>query len=417
MRKVVLVVGVVSLVACGATDPRHGGGTGSNGNNGGGSGTGGGGSGSGGGPCNSTDPNADADGDGYTPAQGDCNDCDPNINPGAVDVMGDNDCDGMVDDHSVCDAALVGKTDAASIAQAMDVCDSRFLKNATFGTPANSMGVNDTRARNILASFGSNWTPHKGGNMAFISTGDAVPESGPGFVNPQDGTALGGLLMSDHAPNPLPNLKGASNCTSNPTPPTTVYDYTEIALELVAPTNANSFSFDFQFFSGEYPEFVCDTFNDQLLVIVKSDTTYPTDTNISFDSAMNPITVNSGFFSICDDYSNSNVINPMPCKQPASTNAGTGYETAGGHTVNNIPGGSTGWLSTTAPIAPREHFTLRFIIFDEGDDILDSSALIDNFHWGTTTVTGPTTGPIGYRIIKHHNSQPSLMCEAASAPA
>src|ERR1700679_4344823 len=37
-------------------------------------------------PCNVTDQNADMDGDGWTPAQGDCNDCDPNVNPGAIDV-------------------------------------------------------------------------------------------------------------------------------------------------------------------------------------------------------------------------------------------------------------------------------------------------------------------------------------------
>ena len=231
------------------------------------------------------------------------------------------------------------------------------------------------------------------------------------YANPQDGTMLG-VFPPNTAPNPLPNLKGVSNCTNNPTPPTVVQDYTEIALEFVAPTNANSFSFDFQFFSGEYPEFVCSNYNDQFLVVVKSDKTYPNDTNISFDAGMNPITVNSGFFTICTDHANPNVVTPMPCKMPPSTNAGTGYETPGGHTVDNIPGGSTGWLSTTAPIVPREHFTLRFIIFDEGDDILDSAALIDNFRWGTTTVMGPSTGPIGYRKTRHHAPASALTCHA-----
>src|SRR5438067_10284011 len=132
MRKVLLVAAVASVVGCGAASTRHGGGSGAGG--GGGSGTGGnGGNGQpGGGNCTGTDPNVDADGDGYTPAQGDCNDCDPNFNPGAVDVMADNDCDGKVDAHSVCDTGLVGKTDAASVAAAIDICDARFLKSATF---------------------------------------------------------------------------------------------------------------------------------------------------------------------------------------------------------------------------------------------------------------------------------------------
>src|SRR5205823_1183027 len=66
------------------------------------------GSGTGAGHCNAG-PNDDLDGDGWTVAQGDCNDCDPNVNPGAIEVIAgpdadggtpmpsDENCDGMVD--------------------------------------------------------------------------------------------------------------------------------------------------------------------------------------------------------------------------------------------------------------------------------------------------------------------------------
>jgi hypothetical protein len=61
----------------------------------------------------------------------------------------------------------------------------------------------------------------------------------------------------------------------------------------------------------------------------------------------------------------------------------------------NIPqGGATGWLTTTSPVTPGEDVTLHFIIFDEGDHILDSSVLIDNFRWAATGVPSPSTGPI-----------------------
>jgi hypothetical protein len=407
----------LSVFGCSNATSRHGGTAGGGGpttGQSGGGGTGGGGGptgggggtpGTGGNACVPGGMNDDEDGDGYTPAQGDCNDCDAAINPGATDVAGDTvdyDCDGTAGDpKDTCDTGLVGKTDAPSIAQAMDLCDSRFLKSAA------TAGPSDTRARNITASFGT-LPPHKNSNMALISNGIAVDEKGSGYIDPQDGTNLStDIFMSNNSyANPLPALAGASSCPDSGSNKT-VYDYTEIVLSMHAPSNANSFSFDFQFFSGEYPNYVCMGFNDQFLAIVQSKTTYPTATNISFDPNKNPITVNSGFFTICDNVGTAKQTNN--CKTDPSMLAGTGYEVAGGGTnaqKSDYPGGSTGWLTTTAPINPGEDFTLRLVIFDESDHVLDSAALLDNFVWGVTKVAGPVTGPIT-RLIKRHHRAPA----------
>jgi hypothetical protein len=373
------------------------GGVGSGGNGGGGSG------GSGMMSCTVSNPNVDMDGDGYTPAAGDCNDCDPLINPGAVNIPGDPisyDCSGNSNAPPACDGSNTGKNDPTSLSQSIELCDTRFLKSATMNGPS------DARARNVKATFGV-LKPQKGANMMLLSNGIAVDESGSGYVNPQQGTNLGN---NNTFANPLPNLQGASNCGQAGSVPT-VNDYTELVLQLKAPTNAQSFSFQFQFFSGEYPDYVCTEFNDEFLAIVKSDSTYPSDTNISFDANKNPITVNSGFFIVCD---NGGTPQTSHCTQPPSNNQGTGYETSA---LGLVPGGSTGWLTTTAPIKGGENLTLRFVIFDESDHILDSAVLIDNFQWAAkATMGGPVTVPISKLIRHHHRATPApapmsaLMC-------
>src|SRR5262245_55424257 len=49
-------------------------------------------------PSQPVDPNLDTDHDGYSPNQGDCDDTEPLINPGAVEMVGnsvDDDCNGQ----------------------------------------------------------------------------------------------------------------------------------------------------------------------------------------------------------------------------------------------------------------------------------------------------------------------------------
>ncbi len=221
------------------------------------------------------DRDTDQDQDGYTPNQGDCNDCSALINPGAMQIPGDATdyaCNGQPGVVAACDTGLAGTTDGASLAKAMGFCDSRFLLSATLVQPTN------IQARQVVQRFGQ-ILPKDGAAMALISTGVAADKTMAGYVDPQTGTALD---YTNEVPNPDPSVPSVPGCSM--LQPPKVNDYAELLVKLRAPTNAHSFSFNFQFFSAEYPEFVCTEFNDEFLVMMESQGEFQTATNISFDA-------------------------------------------------------------------------------------------------------------------------------------
>jgi len=50
-------------------------------------------------------------------------------------------------------------------------------------------------------------------------------------------------------------------------------------------------------------------------------------------------------------------------------------------------------LQTTASINPGETFTIRFAIWDMGDEVLDSTVLVDNFRFDVNEGTNQTVRP------------------------
>ncbi len=308
-------------------------------------------------------PQYDDDGDGYSEDQGDCND-DPDadgqlIGPDAIEVNEnedgdpeeiDNDCDGMVDEGEPPCPTDLPRTSPLGFAAAIDVCNE--VEDARW-----SMGA--ANSRKILRRFGGTYVPQVGQDMIALSTGIAGDTRG---LDP--GTTFPGSV--NH-----PDPQGPAGCSD--ADPARVNDYTELQLVLDVPANANSFSFDFNFMSVEFPEFVCTSFDDTFLAMLESQAYTG---NVSFDAQGNRMSINVGFFDKCRE-----------SLDPACTGdeelIGTGYQGA--------QGGGTGWLTTTAPVVPGEKIFLTFMIFDEGDHILDSSVLIDNFRWHIEQVDSPIT--------------------------
>jgi hypothetical protein len=148
-----------------------------------------------------------------------------------------------------------------------------------------------------------------------------------------------------------------------------VHDLHKLRLELTAPAWARSFSFDFNFFSSEYPEYVNQDFNDTFYAVLEAPSTNNGGpTNIAFDANDRAIEVDNNYFQ--------NPFHPIP-------NTGTGFDRHG----------STGWLRTSWSIRGGERFVLTFSIHDEGDAIYDSLVVLDNFQWHEYDAVG-TTDPL-----------------------
>ncbi len=411
-------------------------------------------------------PESDMDQDGFTVKDGDCNDGDPFINPGAIEVAGfecdkpadcpddkcydgfcrcladedcssltaciddsqceepgekcdgkvckgiwrcldgtegmpqpelkvcrdntDNDCDGQADElgEACDDPASLDPTDPFDYAKAMDLCDTDHVCGLEKGCPGELACVDGRCRRVLLASFNAAADPRSRSigatlgkatseliaprrNKSFAIFASGLASYDPKTICPQQGTDFGNTGVD---PDPQAFDKEA-------------LDTSELKLEILVPTNARSFSFDFHFLTTEYPEFLDTEFNDTFWVQLISKKFKG---NISFDKNGTPIRLNNAFFDICDP----DPMHPKTtqfCTRPAIDLTGTGYYT---ECAGNLPaGGSTGWLTTVAPVEPGEKITLIFTIFDKGDHILDSAVLIDNFRWKLTPALKPVTGP------------------------
>ena len=317
----------------------------------------------------------DHDGDGYDGDAGDCMDCDPFINAGANDFANgiDDDCNGTVDDEPKnCDGALpLSTTNIWDHARAIDIC-RQTTQNAT-GT-ARSWGLITAASKlvqadrtstphilshGIMSNFGNNNVPYVGTRMGVYSSGTARMPGQAGYANPNGQVASYDQGQSCSYPAGFPaNAAGCSAGWGG------ANDSTGMLLTIRVPTNAKSFSYNFNFFSSEYPEWVCTAYNDHFVALMNS---LVTNKNISFDANNNPVSVNVAFFTVpgCPT-----------CTSPVLTN--TGFD---GTCWGQICGGATNWLYTTAPVTPGEDMTLHFSVWDMSDHVWDSTVLLDGFTW------------------------------------
>jgi hypothetical protein len=376
----------------------------------------------------------DHDGDGFSFAQGDCNDCDPNTNPGAFDVPKDGideDCDGKVDDEPTgCDAAVVlDSSNALDAARAMDLCRTTTadatgkartwgVVSATFVAPDGTDQCTPAASGVVFGGLGGSGTapgttgssscvadadfglghgnlsklgvvkPREGAHMLGLSSGTARDPTDPGYSDVAGFDKQFTVNAAAGFPAPAPACP--SVITGQP------HDGAALSLTIRVPTNAQSFSLSEDFFSYEFPGYICSTYNDTFVVEMTPPPPAASSTsvggNIAFDQAGNPVCVNNSLLQVCDAQTAGG--KTFACPLGPSQLQGTGF---GADTTGGTDHAATGWLTTTVNVDASlrgKDITLLFAIWDSGDGILDSTALIDGFTWSTTAGKAtPVTQP------------------------
>ena len=132
----------------------------------------------------------------------------------------------------------------------------------------------------------------------------------------------------------------------------------------VTDESIDGISFDMAFGSEEFPEFVGSSFNDAFGCFLDGQ-------NVTFDSNGNPLSVNNNFFEL----NNSGITEGAPVQGKTVVDLNMEYD------------GFTPTLRTNAALSVGTH-TLKFVIADAGDSILDSGIYLSNLQF-------QLTGPIG----------------------
>jgi hypothetical protein len=250
-----------------------------------------------------------------------------------------------------------------------------------------------------IAADGTQLLPGPNGGPAANQTNQHVPYSLADLNTCTEASCITDWL---YLPNPPLKLAGqlpeSPACPGVASEPEAAYDSVMLTLRLRAPTNVRGFSLKGAFFSVEYPEFVCTDYNDQLVVLVDTPTPTwplpnPPDKNLMtyLDGVLKyPVGINvaaaTSLFSACEPPGTNALCQDAPvsgrsCSAGLAPLLGTGFEKPPGSFPACAWGGATRWLTTRGNVVPGAEFTLRLAVWDVGDQIYDSTALLDEFHW------------------------------------
>lgn len=320
-------------------------------------------------------------------------------------------------DPPACDFGIPSQpADVIDYAKALDLCTTATAAGAAPGvvgiawTLPSGSGTPSAQSHAVRPQFGTGTQPVFGAALVVLSTGAAAGkgDSAPGYVAFEPGYDVG-------TSSAFPADWLAANGGVEPTAPgcpalagNTANNAVMLTLNVRVPGNAHSFSVGANFFSADFPEYVCSPYNDVFVALL--DSSYagtpanPPDKNLARyvtpTADVVPVGVNlawgnTGLFRQCLKGTVGCLGTPGTIDTCVSTDglAGTGMDDphAGACDADSMVGGGTGWLVMRGNVVPGETITLRFAIWDTSDGTSDSLVLLDHFRWSPQNVTPGTT--------------------------
>jgi hypothetical protein len=305
----------------------------------------------------------------------DCDDERFYVQPGGYDFPDngeDDDCDEAIDELPGC--ACSSSTNAGDLLAAMDLCDGTLASSAKTGD-AQQFAVYQDAYFGIAPEGADAGVPSC---LVAMSTGDALADDADELSIQHCDSFTDGCF-----PDPDPNAASSSR----------VFDLATLTLHLDVPPNARGLSLRFMFMSSEWPEYLCQTYNDTFYAIVESDAVAAREpTNFAFDPNSRPITVNVGFFEAPRDWTEDLSSTPFGASDSfaACTDEGSAVEgcVLPEYCDTALPadlrftGSGSGWLTASSPASPGEQdLVLKLTVHDEDDGLLDSLVLLDRLRW------------------------------------
>lgn len=290
----------------------------------------------------------------------------------------DEDCSGKADDEGACDDKLAeASSDPLDAAKALGLCRHAPATGTAWGVisakwvrpDGTALPATANESFGLLTQLGA--TGAKAGkSMLAISSGAARAPGDEGYKQSDDRGYTHGLPAGF-----VPRLPAACGAIT----PGAAHDGVTLELAIRVPSNARSMTFDHQFFSADYAQYVCNAYNDFFVVTIDPKPVDRPDGNIAVDGSGDPITVNSPLVRACKAGTANGIT--YACPLGTTPLVGSGFDSAA----------STGWLETTVGVTPGSVVTLRFSIWDSGDGQFDSTALLDGLLFSPSPVTATRT--------------------------